>query len=210
MKSFVTADWHLGEDRFQLMGRPFNNVDEHIDTLVKNHNSVVRPDDMVYMLGDVCYQKAPEYLSQVSRFNGKKTLVRGNHDKVFTDEQLRPYFDAIYIEGQGFSMEIDGILCYLTHYPTEGLNLHFNLVGHIHAAWKYQLNMFNVGVDANHFFPVDLETIPFHFTAIEKYYDRDVWAAYEEINTVHRRTRGKRTTYFRPDSKPFDIPTIRL
>lgn len=210
MKSFVTADWHLGEDRFELMGRPFTSIYEHIDALVYYHNSVVSPDDIVYMLGDVCYQKAPEYLSQVSRFNGKKTLVRGNHDKVFTDEQLRPYFDAIYIEGQGFPMEIEGIPCYLTHYPTEGLKERFNLVGHIHAAWKYQLNMFNVGVDVNHFCPVNLTTIPFHFTAIEKYYDRDVWVAYEEANMTYLATRGKRTTYFNPVPKALDIPSMSL
>jgi len=157
------------------MGRPFTDVQHHIDTLIHNHNMLVCPGDRVIMVGDVCYQKAPEYLHYIERFNGVKTLLRGNHDKVFTSEQLYPYFENIYPEGMGFYQKVGDIPCYITHYPTEGVKDAFNLVGHIHAAWKYQLNMLNIGVDVHHFRPVDLETIPFHFKAITDYYDNDVW-----------------------------------
>ena len=199
MKTWLTADWHLGENRFELMGRPFTTQDEHIDTLVDNHNALVSPNDTVIVVGDICYQKTPEFLPHVERFNGKKLLIRGNHDRVFTDEQLSPYFTAITAEGEGIPFQAnDGILCYITHYPTEGVGDAFNLVGHIHGAWKYQLNMFNIGVDVNHFRPVNADTIPFHFNAISKFYDRDVWVAYESMNMPFRETRGKKNSYFRP------------
>lgn len=202
MKTWLTADWHLGEDRFELMGRPFTSRDEHIDTLIKNHNALVSPEDTVIVVGDVCYQKTPEFLPLVAKFNGKKILIRGNHDKVFTDEQLKPYFSTIYAEGEGIPLlAFDGeqkILCYVTHYPTEGVADAFNLVGHIHGAWKYQLNMFNVGVDVNNFRPVDRDRIAFHFNAITKFYDRDVWVAYDQINADFQGKRGKQNTYFRP------------
>jgi hypothetical protein len=35
-------------------------------------------------------------------FNGKKTLVRGNHDRVFSDDDLKPYFHTIIPDGGGF------------------------------------------------------------------------------------------------------------
>ena len=199
--TFLTADWHLGETRMELMGRPFNSASEMIDHIVEQHNSIVKPEDRVIVVGDVCYQKTPSSLPVVSRMNGEKILVRGNHDRIFTDDQLKPYFKIIIEDGGGFIMTIKGIRCYITHYPTEGrLNL-FNLVGHIHAAWKYQLNMFNVGVDVNHFRPVNADSIPFHFKAITQFYDNDVWVAYNNINSDYVGKRGKPGTYFRP----FDI-----
>lgn len=198
MKTWLTADWHLGEDRFDLMGRPFTSVEEHVQTLWENHNAVVRPDDLVIMVGDVCYQKATKYLPFVEKFHGKKILVRGNHDRGLTDEQLKPYFERIYTDGEGFRHLIGNNMCYITHYPTCGVEDAFNLVGHIHGAWKYQLNMFNVGVDANHFRPVDADRIDFHKTAVEKYYDEDVWVGYNPINASYRGKRGKPGSYFSP------------
>lgn len=198
MKTWLTADWHLGENRFELMGRPFTTVSQHIETIRGNHNAVVAPDDEVIVIGDVCYQKTPEFLSTVASFNGKKTLIRGNHDKVFTDEQLKPYFHTIIADGGGYYQQFGDIPCYITHYPTEGVADAFNLVGHIHAAWKYQLNMLNVGVDVNHFRPVNADTLRFHLDAITKYYDKDVWVAYDERNAKYKSLRGKAGTYFRP------------
>jgi calcineurin-like phosphoesterase family protein len=117
---------------------------------------------------------------------------------VFTDEQLSPYFHTIVPEGQGIEMDIGGIPCYITHYPTETKIDRFNLVGHIHGAWKYQLNMLNIGVDVHHFHPVNLDTIPFHYKAVCEFYDNDVWVAYDPINASHRTARGKKNSYFRP------------
>jgi hypothetical protein len=93
-------------------------------------------------------------------------------------------------------MTIAEIPCYFTHYPTTGREDRFNIVGHIHATWKYQLNSLNVGVDVHHFRPVEASTIPFHKTAIEKFYDQDVWVAYNPINANYRNVRGKPGSYF--------------
>ena len=195
-KTWLVSDWHLGEDRFELMGRPFTTQREMIETLVENHNKLVAPDDRVLMLGDVCYQKTPEFLSEVARFNGKKTLVRGNHDRVFEDDDFAPYFEEIIEEGGGINEVFGGIECYLTHYPTRGIKERFNLVGHIHAAWKYQLNMLNIGIDTHCYRPVDADRIPFHLTAIKEFYDDDVWVAYKEMNSQFLGIRGKQSSYF--------------
>jgi len=193
--TFITADWHLGEDRLELMGRPFATKLQHINHLVAEHNMIVHTDDLVYMNGDAIYQRSPESLPLIAKFNGRKILIRGNHDRVFTDEQLKPYFEQIIPEGEGIDLTIDGLDCYITHYPTQGKQDRFNLVGHIHSAWKYQKNSLNIGVDVNHFRPVNLNRIGFHFKAICEFYDEDVWVATNPINTTHSE-RGKKGTYF--------------
>lgn len=201
MKRWITADWHLGESRFEIMQRPFTSVTEHVETLIKNHNALVKPDDEVIVVGDVCYKEHPDWLEVVKQFNGNKTLVRGNHDAVFTDDQLRPYFDLIVKEGDGIELDL-GFPAYATHYPTRGRPDRFNLVGHIHSAWKVQLNMLNVGVDVNHFRPLDLDKIRFFLQAISDFYDDDVWVAGDPINLDYASSRGKRGTYFKPPKPP--------
>lgn len=197
MALWFTADWHLGETRFEIMQRPFKSVDNHINTLVERHNSLVGPDDEVLVVGDAVYQNADnKYLEYIDRFNGRKTLIRGNHDRKFSLLELYCYFDNVVEEGDGLAVDACGINCWVTHYPSQGRPDLFNLVGHVHGAWKYQLNMFNVGVDANHFYPTPAERIPFHFDAVVKYYDGDIWIANDERNSQYRESRGKKSFYF--------------
>ena len=200
MKRWATADWHLGETRFAIMGRPFIDQQQMIDELVKNHNNIVSCEDDVYVLGDVCYKEHPQFLEQVNRFNGRKILIRGNHDRVFNDEQLNVYFDQIIPDGKGIDIEIGEISCYMTHYPSTGVEDKFNIVGHIHSAWRFQLNMFNVGDDANNYRPVDLDnTFPAIYNFICNASDQDVFSAYNQINTKYIEKRGRKNSYF--DSK---------
>lgn len=202
MNRWITADWHLGEDRLDLMQRPFKSTEEHIYALLENHNKLVAPNDDVIVVGDVCFKKYPAFLPMVKQFHGNKTLIRGNHDAVFTDEQLRPYFDLIVREGDGIELDAGGIPCYATHYPTRGRPDRFNLVGHIHSSWKVQLNMLNVGVDVHHFRPVNLDRIRFFLQAITDFYDDDVWVAGDPINLDYASKRGKPGTYFKMPAPP--------
>lgn len=129
--------------------------------------------------------------------SGRKILLRGNHDRVFTDEELLEYFDKVYPEGVGVEIEIFGNKYLLNHYPTLGVQNVFNLVGHVHSAWRVQLNMINVSVDANHFRPLNAKEIEFYRKAIFDMYDEDVWVAYNNSNAYHNGKRGKARTYFR-------------
>ena len=84
----------------------------------------------------------------------------------------------------------------MTHYPTTTRQDIFNLVGHIHDAWKFQPNMINVGVDVNHFRPVNADEIIYFYNAIMTHFDQDIWSAYLPQNTTHFEQRGKKTSYF--------------
>jgi calcineurin-like phosphoesterase family protein len=196
MKRWITSDWHLGEDRMQIMMRPFENAQDHVDHLVEQHNALVSSEDFVIVVGDAVNKNAPDFLEQLSRFNGEKILIRGNHDRPYSDRDFAPYFSEIISDGGGIELTVGDIECYATHYPTQGRVDRFNLVGHIHSAWKFQLNSFNIGVDCSHFRPHDLdERIPFVFKAIQDFYDEDVWAAYHESNNKYINLRGKKGRY---------------
>jgi len=174
-----------------------------VDVFVEYHNELVEPEDVVYVVGDAINQKTPEFLPQIERFNGKKILFRGNHDRVFSDEDLKPYFVNIRKEkDDGMILMVGDIKCLIQHYPTESREDCFNLVGHIHSAWKYQINAFNVGVDCNHYRPHNVhEVIPFAYKAISEFYDQDVWIANHESQKNWYKDRGKKSRYL--DKKGF-------
>jgi len=197
VNTWICSDHHLGDERMKILGRPFSSSEDMIEKFIELHNLVVKPNDEVIMVGDICNKDTPEMIKHVSRFNGNKTLIRGNHDINLSDEELSEYFDEVIPDGEGMEIEVEGMRCYITHYPTQGKEDRFNLVGHSHSAWRYQLNMFNIGIDANHFLPVNLKTIPNHYKAICEFYDDDVWVAYNEINAKYAGKRGKKGRYFK-------------
>lgn len=198
MKIWISADLHLGEDRMEIMGRPFPSASAHIEHIVSAFNSKVAKTDLLIINGDVCYQKSPKALLHLPEINGKKILIRGNHDRVFTDEELAPYFCMVIPEGGGLALTgPDNLPLWVTHYPSLSRPDYFNLVGHIHSSWKVQLNMLNVGVDVHHFYPVALDNVPFFVKAVSEFYDNDVWVADHPANAKFKGIRGKNETYFK-------------
>jgi calcineurin-like phosphoesterase family protein len=183
----------------ELLGRPFKSPDHQLEKLIKYHNKIVSTDDLVVVIGDVCNKDAPSWwLQYVSAFNGKKILIRGNHDKNFTDDELLKCFEVVVPDGGGMPFSFDGIDYYATHYPTSGVDDKFNLVGHIHGGWRVQLNMLNVGVDVHNYRPVSSDRLKFYVDAVTKYYDEDMWVAYNPLNTKYKDARGKKDRYFKP------------
>lgn len=61
----------------------WKSVEEMNEGLRDNWNAVVRPNDTVYMLGDVFFWKDIETAIKYLRsLNGKKELILGNHDQL--------------------------------------------------------------------------------------------------------------------------------
>jgi calcineurin-like phosphoesterase family protein len=138
MKYWFTSDTHFGHARIiELCGRPFRDVQHMNETLVENWNAVVAPDDHVFHLGDVALGDIEDSLSNISRLNGVKHLVTGNHDRNFRgakrsrglepDEWESRYRDA------GFATVSHGVQFYgqllgyaggrpfmLSHFPYDG------------------------------------------------------------------------------------------
>jgi calcineurin-like phosphoesterase family protein len=194
MAIWFTSDWHFGDPRVQLLGRPFADDVEMTERIVAEFNALVGEDDTVYVIGDVLSTVTNETLEILKRLNGRLVLIKGNHD-ILDDAEYEKYFERIVQEGDGIELEVAGIPCYLTHYPTTGRPDRFNLVGHIHGVWRVQKNMLNVGVDANHFRPLSEENVAFFLKAITEFYDGDCWCAQHKNNRSHD-NRGRTNSYY--------------
>lgn len=178
---YFTADMHFGHRGIIAMqNRRFESVEEMDRVLLQNYNAVVHKDDTVYILGDICHHmKIEDADALIRKLNGKKYLIKGNHDKnydprLFADMQD---FMTASVNGQYFAM---------MHYPmfswpkknSGSIQVH----GHIHARMDYNernraegTRRFDVGVDANNFFPVSV-------MQIVDFFERKVDA--DDIDTV--------------------------
>ena len=184
MAYYFTADSHFGDDRLNLYGRDLlfktsKECDEHI---IKKWNETVKPDDVVFHLGDVSMTR--EGLELVKRLNGTKYLIKGNYDKAdetakyeVSDGLLLKYFDRVE-EYFAIKIKIDETSerIFMVHEPEKAKEEMFNIVGHIHGLWKVQRNMINVGLDAWHFCPASLDQIRFQINGIRNHYDINVYA----------------------------------
>jgi len=134
---FYTSDLHWGHEatctKFTRNDgtplRPFSCAQEMDEEMIRRWNATVSPNDKVYVLGDVAMRS--QHLKTMGRVNGKKTLIRGNHD-IFDIRDYLKYFSEVhairYPETREFVM---------THIPLHPDSVRerykYNIHGHLHA-----------------------------------------------------------------------------
>jgi calcineurin-like phosphoesterase family protein len=160
---FFTSDLHCGHANSIIFDkRPFKDLNHMHEVLINNYNASVSPDAVCYFLGDVGLGKSDEVKKVVSRMNGTKVLILGNHDR-----------NMISMYSQGFDVVLNTATIYIgdkrvsmSHCPLPGVfredvtgmkgaqqgeNWHgehknqrftsqdltadFHLHGHCHASW---------------------------------------------------------------------------
>lgn len=132
---FFWSDPHFHHTRIiELAKRPFTTAEEMEDELVRRHNSVVKPGDSSYCLGDFSIlrkkREYPEVVRVGKRLNGDLRLILGNHDHCPVTVYLEAGFEKIY----GVWGGIDHLL--LSHipiHPTDMGRFRACLHGHIHG-----------------------------------------------------------------------------
>jgi calcineurin-like phosphoesterase family protein len=131
---FLTSDTHFGHagvchftrnDGVTKL-RPWTDPDEMDEEMVKRWNETVRPNDKVYHLGDVVINR--KALKIMSRLNGDKVLIRGNHD-IFRDDEYRMYFRELRAYHVMNGMILSHIPIHTESLGRFGTNIH----GHLHA-----------------------------------------------------------------------------
>jgi calcineurin-like phosphoesterase family protein len=113
---FVISDHHLRhpgiyrftDDAGQRIRPRAETADEADEMMIAAWNDVVRKNDTVYHLGDVAIRRPG--LRLLERLNGRKILIRGNHD-IF---KLKDY-TAHFADIRG-THKIDRMI--LSHYPS--------------------------------------------------------------------------------------------
>lgn len=95
MEYFI-SDLHLfHENCLRFDKRPFKNLEEMHDTIVKNWNYKINNDDTVYILGDISMRGTNlELIKLVSTLKGHKVLIKGNHDQI-KDYRYQQLFQEI-------------------------------------------------------------------------------------------------------------------
>lgn len=77
---YFSSDQHFWHNNvIKYCGRPHATVEDMNEDLVNKWNSVVKPEDTVYILGDFSLAFRPVEIYP-HRLNGTKYLVPGNHD----------------------------------------------------------------------------------------------------------------------------------
>ncbi|MFT4143500.1 MAG: metallophosphoesterase [Mobilitalea sp.] len=164
---FFTSDLHFDHEKIiKLCNRPFLTTEDMNTKLINNWNNAVSPDDTIYILGDFCVSSANRIEFFLNQLNGKKMLLKGNHDenldKVFKNCKNinNSFFLGVYQE-----IVINDIDLVLFHYPIiawknynkEAIHLH----GHLHSLNPVgeHLKRYDVGIDGNNFLPVSINVI---------------------------------------------------
>ncbi|KQS84847.1 metallophosphoesterase [Rhizobium sp. Leaf383] len=82
-RKLYTSDTHFGHAlMLTSCSRPYQSADEMDEALIRAWNNVVRPEDIVYHLGDFAMGLGDEnrVRSIFDRLAGSKVLILGNHD----------------------------------------------------------------------------------------------------------------------------------
>ena len=162
------SDLHFNHRSIIWRGnRPFKNVEEMDEQLIKNWNRVVKKNDEIWYLGDFGWQLSPTRLKEImEQLNGHKHLILGNHDKEKMMKHSNLWESVDYYK----KLSIDGYMVILFHFPIadfEGMyNQSVHLFGHIHGnnslmdkLDKNRYYFYNVSADVNNLTPISWNDI---------------------------------------------------
>lgn len=162
MNTFFTADLHFNDYRnfnhFGYGANYKNQVDRDND-LIAMWNSTVRPDDIVYILGDyfVFYYaynttngqientteaiaEQDKFVDYTKRLNGKKSIILGNHDnEIRRYGSIRSFLTSqdIYVYDYPIIFKNWCILSHEPMYVTPDMP-YINIFGHVHNNQNYR------------------------------------------------------------------------
>lgn len=132
---YYYSDTHLHhENVLRFDRRPFRSMREMNNAIIERWNERVTDEDTVYILGDFIWLQESEWPRIVSQLNGRKVLIRGNHDpKMFSKETRRLFVDIrdkmeITDSGRHVIMSHYPELCYRGDYDPNC----YMLYGHVH------------------------------------------------------------------------------
>lgn len=131
----------------------FNNDLAYMnEAMVQEWNSIVCPEDTVYILGDVAFLPAAEAVKILKNLNGSKILIEGNHDrKLLNDPVFRKCFKEVH---KYHTVNYNGQRIIMCHFPfLEWDQMHrgaLHFFGHLHGSptGQEQYRCRDVGMDA--------------------------------------------------------------
>lgn len=158
---FHEKTWKVFQKKDGTPLRPYSSTEEMNEDMIQKWNSCVKHGDKVYHLGDVTFEYGKTFRELMSRLNGQKTLILGNHDKI-KGTCLMDYFQKIEL-WKGFHFKGEEKLNFTcSHIPLmlESLRDGYYCVhGHEHDKLREDPHYINVCVEVTAFTPVHMDEI---------------------------------------------------
>lgn len=169
------SDTHFGHKKVltfvdyedKLLRPEFEDINHMNETLISNWNSVIKPNDKVYHLGDFAFGRRT--IDEIApRLNGRKVLILGNHDLHI--DLLSKYFKIKLCH----KFKTENTPFVLSHMPIHanaltGCPALANVHGHNHRPNNYEGSQYiNITVEATNYMPVNWNFI---LSKVKKYYE---------------------------------------
>lgn len=163
------SDTHFGHRNvIKFDHRPFADITDMDNVMIRLWNSRVQDDDHVYIIGDFAYrnEKAAEWYLQ--KLKGHKHLVIGNHDGyTLNNPAAMKYFESV--DKMMHVTDGDKEIC-LCHFPLAEWNKSrhgsWHIFGHIHGSaddiyefMKTRERALNAGACINNFTPSSINEL---------------------------------------------------
>ncbi|MEO0730839.1 MAG: metallophosphoesterase [Pseudomonadota bacterium] len=146
------SDTHFGHEKVIAFGRrPFANVAEMDLALAENWSRSVKPQDLIYHLGDVAW--SAEGLELFAKLPGTKRLILGNHD---SGKRLAPHVQKLVLYRR--FPEDQFIASHMPLLPERGrepINVH----GHVHAVDVDHPSFVNISVEKTDYAPLHIDDL---------------------------------------------------
>jgi calcineurin-like phosphoesterase family protein len=166
---FVISDTHFGHvgvTKFMSKDgvtklRPWDTVEEMDEAMISRWNSVVSHSDTVYHLGDVVINR--KALHTLYRLNGRKILIKGNHD-IFKLADYTPFFEDV----RAYHVLNGMIFSHIPVHPDSLGRFGTNIHGHTHdrsvmveinGSTVPDMRYLCVCVEQTGFTPISLDTV---------------------------------------------------
>ena len=136
---FFTSDSHFHHTKIiEFCNRPFSSVEEMDEKLIEKWNSVIKPEDTVFHLGDFAWGGSQVWNDVLNKLNGHIHLILGNHDMKNLRQGYMEKFESVSFQKQIY---VENRCIYLNHYPflcyggvyRTGDQAVWQLFGHVHS-----------------------------------------------------------------------------
>jgi calcineurin-like phosphoesterase family protein len=151
---FVTSDLHLGHKLVSEL-RGFATVEEHDEHIIQNLRDAVRPQDTLWILGDLVFNKTAKW-HLLSHIRGQVRIVLGNHDKVTWQTRFPSNFQVLFGAAYG---KHGTLLTHIPVHPGQKDRFTLNIHGHLHDKVLPDPWYFNVCLEQNGLKPFNIEEV---------------------------------------------------
>jgi calcineurin-like phosphoesterase family protein len=189
---WFTSDSHFDHLLMAQDIRGFESKKDHDEALVQYWNETVRPNDIVWHLGDVGMGSIARWGGYIHQLHGEINLVLGNHDDAWAGSRdghrkRWQWLDYGFASIQEFARrKVNGSTVLLSHFPYGGYQGYSDhtgderfaqfrlpdlgawlLHGHTHQKTHGIGKMIHVGMDAHDLRPVSLDWVAAHIARMD-------------------------------------------